>query len=77
MVSLFITHIRRILDYCSYVWNVGGWGDLIHQRPWTREIDRLGGVDYGKLLRALQLFSIKGICVTFMFGEMLEDFSLC
>ena len=23
MVTLFVTHIRPILDYCSCVWNVG------------------------------------------------------
>ena len=28
MVSLFVTHIRPILDYCSTVWNVGYAGDL-------------------------------------------------
>ena len=64
MVSLFITHIRPILDYCSCVWNVGYLGDLrlleSVQRRWTKEIDGLGGVDYGERLKAMQLFSVRG-----------------
>ena len=29
MVSLFVSHIRPIMDFCSNVWNVGYFGDII------------------------------------------------
>ena len=29
MVTLFVSHIRPILDYCSCVWNVGYEGDML------------------------------------------------
>ena len=28
MVSLFVSHIRPIMDFCSSVWNVGYLGDI-------------------------------------------------
>ena len=28
MVSLFVSHIRPIVDFCSNVWNVGYFGDI-------------------------------------------------
>ena len=64
MVSLFVSHIRPIMDYCSTVWNLGYAGDLKRlesvQRRWTREISGLGGLDYQSRLRHLELFSIRG-----------------
>ena len=64
MVTLFVSHIRPILDYCSTVWNVGYVGDLklleSVQRRWTKQVEGLGDLEYGERLRQLQLFSIKG-----------------
>ena len=64
MVTLFVTHIRPILDYCSSVWNVGYLGDsrLLEavQRSWTRNIEGLAGLNYSARLESLGLFSVKG-----------------
>jgi hypothetical protein len=64
MVTLFVTHVRPILDYCSCVWNVGFVEDM-HlmesvQRRWTKQVYGLSNVDYNARLRALDLFSIRG-----------------
>ena len=64
MLTLFVTHIRPIIEYCSSVWNVGYLGEVISvesvQRRWTREIEGMVGVSYGDRLRALSLFSVYG-----------------
>jgi hypothetical protein len=64
MVSLFVMHIRPLMDYCSSVWNVGFLGDLrlleSVQRRWTRNVDGLAELDYFSRLKQLGLFSIKG-----------------
>lgn len=64
MVSLFVMHIRPIMDYCSSVWNVGFLGDLrlleSVQRRWTKSVDGLAELDYSSRLKQLGLFSIKG-----------------
>jgi hypothetical protein len=64
MVTLFVTHVRPILDYCSCVWNVGFVGDM-HlmesvQRRWTKQVYGLSNMDCNTRLRALDLFSIWG-----------------
>ena len=52
MVSLFVSHIRPILDYCSSVWNVGYLGDAEAlegvQRRWTREINGMDHLEYAQ-----------------------------
>ena len=64
MITLFISHIRPILDYCSTVWNLGYLGDVRKlesvQRRWTANVSGLEGLDYPTRLRRLNLFSIKG-----------------
>ena len=64
MVSLFISHIRPILDYCSPLWNVGYIGDMVLlervQRSWTKHIQGMEHTNYSSRLRSLKLFSIKG-----------------
>ena len=63
MVSLWVTHIRPVLDYCSTVWNTGYLGDLrlleSVQRRWTKQIEGCEELDYGARLRELSLFSVK------------------
>jgi len=64
MVTLFVTHIRPILDYCSTVW----YTEYVHdmdllesvQRRWTKQVEGMSELDYGTRLRILNLFSIKG-----------------
>ena len=64
MVSLFVSHVRPILDYCSSVWNTGYVGDIRKlesvQRRWTRQIVGLEGLDYPARLRRVGLYSIAG-----------------
>ena len=64
MVTLFTTHIRSTLEYCSSVWNVGYLGDARKlerlQRRWTKEIHDMERLDYPTRLRRLSLFSIHG-----------------
>ena len=64
MVTLFISHVRPILDYASSLWNVGYLGDIIKlesvQRRWTREVEGMSGLDYRDRLVTLELFSIRG-----------------
>ena len=64
MVTLFLTRMRHILDYCSRVWNVGYLGDLnlleFVQRRWTKQVDRLFNHSYAERLRPLNLLSVRG-----------------
>ena len=64
MVSLFVSHVRPILDYASCVWNTGYVGDsrLLEQvqRRWTKQIDGLHHLSYRERLETLSLFSVKG-----------------
>jgi hypothetical protein len=64
MVSLFVAHVRPLLDYASCVWNTGYLGDsrLLEsvQRRWTKQVCGLEQLDYGSRLRHLDMFSIKG-----------------
>ena len=64
LVTVFLSHIRPIIDYCSPVWNLGYQGDLQRlervQRRWTKQVTGLSSHDYAARLRSLQLFSIKG-----------------
>ena len=64
MLTLWVTHVRSIIEYGSCVWNVGYLRDIRRleslQRRWTREIQGMGSLDYVSRLRSLGLFSIKG-----------------
>ena len=50
MLSLYITHIRPLIEFSSCVWNTGYVGDLklleSVQRRWTRHIEGLENVNY-------------------------------
>ena len=64
MTSLFVSHIRPILDYCSCVWGTGYLGDLRMlesvQRRWTREVEGLGRLEYRERLKRMDLYSVMG-----------------
>ena len=64
MMSVYVTHVRPIIEYCSCVWNVGYLGDVRRlesvQRRWTREVDGMALLEYKDRLRKLDLFSIYG-----------------
>ena len=64
MLSLFVSHIRPIIDYCSCLWNVGYLGDVRRleslQRRWNREIDGIGNLEYVFRLKAIGLYSVQG-----------------
>ena len=63
MVTLFISHIRPIVDYCSTLWNLGYLGDVRKlegvQRRWTANVSGLEGLDYPERLSRLNIYSIK------------------
>jgi hypothetical protein len=64
MVSLFVSHIRPILDYCSCVWNTEYIGNLRMlesvQRRWTKKIEGFSDLTYAHRLERLDLFSVFG-----------------
>ena len=63
MVSLFVSHIRPIRDFCSNIWNVGYLGGIIVGEcvvKWAREIGNKSHLAYVERLKALELFSIFG-----------------
>ena len=64
MITLFISHIRPILDYCSTLWNQGYLGDVRRlesvQRRWTSNVIGMEGLNYSDRLRRLNLYSIQG-----------------
>ena len=64
MSSIFVSHVRPLIDYASCVWNTGYLGDsrLLEavQRRFTKRIAGLEEVSYGDRLRELNLFSVKG-----------------
>ena len=64
MLTIFTTHIRPILDFCSPVWNLGYEGNLKLlervQRRWTKQIIGLNNLPYDERLSSLNLFSIRG-----------------
>ena len=64
MITLFISHIRPILDYCSTLWNYGYLGDVRKlesvQRRWTSHVTGMEGLSYPERLQRLNLYSIQG-----------------
>ena len=64
MVTLFVSHIRPLLDYCAPVWNVGYRGDMRRleavQRRWLREIEGMAHLEYSERLRRCELYSVCG-----------------
>ena len=64
MVTLYISHIRPIMDFSSSVWSVGYLGDIrlleLIQRRWTREITSIGHLSYVERLKVLGLYSVYG-----------------
>lgn len=64
MLSLYISHIRPLLEFGSTVWNTGYQGDLklleSVQRRWTKEVYGLSDLSYGDRLKNLNLYSVKG-----------------
>ena len=64
MVTLYISHIRPILDYASSVWNTNYLADIrlleSLQRRWTREIAGLQQLPYEERLKRANLYSVYG-----------------
>jgi hypothetical protein len=64
MVTLFVTHVQAILDYCYCVCNVGFCRGYASYRVSSEEMDKAGiwlsNVDDNARHRALDLFSIRG-----------------
>ena len=64
MVSLFVSHIRPLLDYCATVWNLGFICDTKKleriQRRWTKQVEGMQDTCYEARLQQLCLYSIRG-----------------
>ena len=64
MVSVFVAHIRPILDYASAVWNVGYLCDSrkleFVLRRWSKQAEGLGNLEYKARLLRMKMFSIHG-----------------
>ena len=58
IVSLFVSHIRPIMDFCSCVWKVGNMMDVrllkSVQIKWTREVAGIDHLGYQERLRTLR-----------------------
>ena len=72
IVTLFVSHIRPIIDYCWCVWNVRVLKSL--QKRWTREVVDMGRFQYNEHLELLEIYSVHGslhradlvnICISF------------
>ena len=62
MVTLFVSHIRPILEYCSTVWYLEDTRKLEGvQRRWSREVAGEEGWNYLERLKELRHFSVYGI----------------
>ena len=63
-VTIFVSHIRPMIDYCCCLWNVGYLEDISRleplQRRWTREISGVEALEYVARLKAIGLYSIQG-----------------
>ena len=64
MMTLFSTHVRPILEYCSCVWHTGFVRDLrlleSVQRRWTKRVTGLSELDYKSRLQVLNQYSVQG-----------------
>ena len=64
MISLFTSHIRPMLEYCSSVWNLGFEMDIRKmeslQRKWTKCVEGFQSLTYAKRLETLNLFYVRG-----------------
>ena len=64
MITLFVSHVRPIIDYGSVVWGTRYMGDVrlleSLQRRWTRQISGVAHLRYELRLQELGLFSISG-----------------
>ena len=64
MKTVFISHIRPILDFCSSVWNLDYVMDVRSlesvQRQWTKKTDGFSQLSYYERLQRLSLFSVWG-----------------
>ena len=64
MTTLWVSHIRPLIEFNSCVWNVGYLCDIRRleslQRRWTSEVEGIGGLEYPNRLLSLGLFSVRG-----------------
>ena len=64
MRSIYISHIRPLLEFASPLWNVGFLSDSRKiesvQRRWTKRISGLEELPYEDRLRRVGLYSMKG-----------------
>lgn len=63
-MTVYMAHIRPLLEFGSTVWNTGYLSDLrlleSVQCHWTEQIDRLFNLSYADQLKSLNLYSVQG-----------------
>ena len=64
MMSLFCSHVRPIIEYCSCVWFTGYVADIrvleSVQRRWTKRVTGMSDIDYRTRLQLLNQYSVQG-----------------
>ena len=64
MITLFISHIRPLMDFSARVWNVGYLGDLKSlervQKGWVRQTEGMQEQQYENCLKQLGVYSVYG-----------------
>ena len=64
MITLFLSHIRPLMDFSARVWNVGYLGDVRSlervQKSWITQIEGMMEQQYGDCLEQLGVFSVYG-----------------
>ena len=64
MVTVFIAHIRPLMDFSARLWNVGYIGDVNRlervQRSWVSQVEGLENMNYKDSLSLLGLHSVYG-----------------
>ena len=64
MITLFISHIRPLMDFSARLWNVGYLGDTRMlervQRSWFGQIQGMDGMEYEDRIKQLGVYSVHG-----------------
>ena len=64
MVTLFIAHIRPLMDFSARLWNVGYLGDIRSleqvQKSWMGQISGMEDEEYGECIKQLGVHSVYG-----------------
>ena len=64
MTTLFISHIRPLMDFAAPLWNVGYLADMRSlervQKSWVMQTEGMAGMQYEDCLKQLGVYSVYG-----------------